>query len=578
MHVDQLLLAVFILLAVTALCVSVFSRLGMGSVIGFLAAGILVGPSGLALTTEVEAIRQLAELGVVLLLFLIGLEMQPKKLWSMRRLVFGLGTTQIVATGVVIAAYAGLFFSWQDAVILGLGLALSSTAYVLQMLGERSETTTAHGQASLAVLLMQDLAIVPILALVPLLSYGAPDASDTSLPLKVILVAGVLLAVFVAGRYLFPLLLSWAAQRRNMDAFALFAMIAVLGAAYLMELAGMSMALGAFMIGMLLSVSEYRHQIQAEVEPFKGLLLALFFISVGMSIDLGFLKLTGVAIAAHVAIIVFFKALTLLVLGMFFGLGRATSICTAFLLSQCGEFGFVLFGAGLASGLFDEFQFAVAILTITVSMMVTPLMTRLGAWLADRYAEDRDERVSLSVSAITLDPGLERHVVVAGYGRVGQIICRMLDANGIPFVAFDINARLVEKGREAGHAVHFGTMSDPRVLDAAGVARASALVVTLGAVQPTTRLIGLVRTTNPSTPIFARALSLEAQDLLMASGATQVIPTVAEGGLLLGRLTLEAAGISKETATELINTLRRDNYAYLRSQTKLPKETAEAEG
>jgi len=577
MHLDQLLLAVFILLAVTAVCVSVFSRLGMGSVIGFLAAGILVGPSGLAVTTEVEAIRHVAELGVVLLLFLIGLEMQPKKLWSMRRLVFGLGTTQIIATGLLIAAYAGLFFSWQDAIILGLGLALSSTAYVLQMLGERSETTTAHGQASLAVLLMQDLAIVPILALVPLLSYAAPDSSDTSLALKIVIVAGVLSGVFLAGRYVFPLLLSWAAHRRNMDAFAMFAMIAVLGAAYVMELAGMSMALGAFMIGMLLSVSEYRHQIQAEVEPFKGLLLALFFISVGMSIDFGFLKLTGVAIAAHVAIIVFLKALTLLVLGVFFGLGRATSIRTAFLLSQCGEFGFVLFGAGLASGLLNDFQFAVAILTITVSMMVTPLMMRLGAWLANRFAEDREERTSASVSAITLDPALERHVVVAGYGRVGQIICRMLDANHIPFVAFDINARLVDKGREAGHTVHFGTMSDPRVLDAAGVGRASALVVTLGAVQPTIRLISLVRTINPATPIFARALSLEAQDLLMASGATQVIPTVAEGGLLLGRLTLEAAGVSKENATELINTLRRDNYAYLRGQTKTTKGATESE-
>ena len=260
MHLDDFLLAAVILLTATAIFVSLFKRLGLGSVLGFLAAGVLVGPSGFSITKDVEGLRHFTELGVALFLFIIGLEMQPKKLWSMRRSVFGLGSSQVLLTGVVIAGYSMLFdVTWKTALILGLGFALSSTAFVLQMLGERGEMATEHGKASFSILLLQDMAIVPLLALVPFLADAPVMASEQPFWLEAIGVIGVIAAVLLIGRYVIPILLSWTAKNRNKEAFVMVAMLTALGAAFAMELVGVSMALGAFLTGMMLSVSDYRH-------------------------------------------------------------------------------------------------------------------------------------------------------------------------------------------------------------------------------------------------------------------------------------------------------------------------------
>ena len=362
MHLDEFLLAAVILLAAAAVFVFLFKRLGLGSVLGFLAAGVIAGPSGFAITTQVDQLRHFTELGVVLLMFVIGLEMQPKKLWSMRRSVFGMGSAQVLLTGIVIAAYGMLTgFEWKISLILGLGFALSSTAFVLQLLGERGDMATEHGKASFSVLLMQDIAIVPLLAMVPILADAPVMSSEQPFWLEALAVIALIVCVLAVGRYVIPWLLAKTAQSRNMEAFAIVTMLAALGAAYVMELVGVSMALGAFLVGMTLSASDYRHQIEASVEPFKGLMLGLFFISVGMSINLDLLWNSWAVVAGAVVALLILKVTTLYVLGLIFGLGRSVALRTAFILSQCGEFGFVLFGAAHAAGLLSAELFAGAL-------------------------------------------------------------------------------------------------------------------------------------------------------------------------------------------------------------------------
>lgn len=561
MHLDEFLLATVILLTATAVFVSLFKRLGLGSVLGFLAAGVILGPYGFAITKDVEGLRHFTELGVVLFLFIIGLEMQPKRLWSMRRLVFGLGSLQVLVTGAVIGGYALLLgVKWQAALILGFGFALSSTAFVMQLLGERGEMATPHGEASFGVLLMQDMAIVPLLALVPLLSDAPVMASEQPLWLEVIVVLGAVAGVILVGRYLIPMALTVAAKARNEEAFVMFALLAALGAAYAMELVGVSMALGAFLMGMLLSASDYRHQIEASVEPFKGVLIGLFFISVGMSIDLDLLVNQWPEVAQGVTALIILKVLTLLVLGLLIGLSRAAAIRTAFILGQCGEFGFVLFGAALAAGLLTGGEFGLSLMLVTVTMIVTPLLAKAGDYLATRFGTQPAKGEAEEAPAA----GLKRHVVLAGYGRGGRIIALMLEKKEIPFVAFDIDSSSVALGRERGHKVHFGDMANAEILKGAGLAEARAVVVTMDDPHQVEKVITDIRVLYPSVPIYARARDFQSKDALLASGVSHAVPAAAESGLSLGTAVLQAAGVSDSDLEMLVADFRRDDYAILR--------------
>jgi len=561
MHLDEFLLATVILLTATAIFVSLFKRLGLGSVLGFLAAGVILGPSGFAIAHDVAGLRHFTELGVVLFLFIIGLEMQPKRLWSMRRLVFGLGSLQVILTGIVIGGYAFLIDTkWQAALIVGLGFALSSTAFVMQLLGERGEMATAHGEASFAILLMQDLAIVPLLALVPLLSEAPVMASEQPFWLEAIVVGGAIAAVLLVGRYLIPIALAWAAKNRNEEAFVMFALLAALGAAYAMELVGVSMALGAFLMGMMLSASDYRHQIEASVAPFKGVLIGLFFIAVGMSIDLKLLVDQWAEVAKGVTALLLLKVVTLLALGLLFGLGRAAAIRTSFLLCQCGEFGFVLFAAALASGLLTDGEFGLALLLVTVTMIVTPLMAKAGDYLAKRFATGPAEvQVAEAPGA-----GLQRHVVVAGYGGSGRIIGLMLEKKGIPFIAFDVDSNCLALGRERGHSVHYANMTDPELLKGAGLSNASAFVVTLADTHQAERVISHVRFLYPSVAIYARARDFKARAALLSSGVSHAVPETAEGSIQLGTAVLQGIGASDSDIETLLADFRRDDYALIR--------------
>ena len=561
MHLDEFLLAAVILLAAAAVFVFLFKRLGLGSVLGFLAAGVIAGPSGFAITDQVDELRHFTELGVVLLMFVIGLEMQPKKLWSMRRTVFGMGSAQVVLTGIVIASYLVLNgFEWKIGLILGLGFALSSTAFVLQMLAERGDMATPHGKASFAVLLMQDIAIVPLLAMVPILADAPVMTSEQPFWLEALVVIAFVCFVLAVGRYVIPWLLEKMAQSRNMEAFAIVTMLAALGAAYVMELVGVSMALGAFLVGMTLSASDYRHQIEAAVEPFKGLMLGLFFISVGMSIDLSLLWSSWAQVVGAVFALLLLKVSTVYVLGLVFGLGRSVAVRTAFILSQCGEFGFVLFGAAYAAGLLSAEQFAVALSLITVTMIVTPLTTRLGDMLADRL----ETAPSAGPSAEPETVELKRHVVVAGFGRGGRVISLMLEKSGIPYLAFDTDPGRVSLGKREGRNVRFGDMTDAHVLDASGIGDAAALVVTLYDMHQTEKLVSTVRNFYPGIPVYARVRNLAVRDRLLARGVSHAMPEAAEGSLQLGKAVLQAVGTKDDDLRTLLEDLRRQDYAMLR--------------
>jgi glutathione-regulated potassium-efflux system protein KefB len=390
-HLDQILLAILILLVVAAVAVALSTYVGLGSILGLLAAGVVVGPSGLAIARRVTELRHISELGVVLLLFVIGLEMRPDKLWALRRVVFGLGALQVVVTGLVIAGYALLTVEAgpDGALLLGLGLALSSTAFVVQILEERGDMNADYGTTSFGILLFQDLAIVPLLALVPILSDQVETAASAPLAVRLVRVVAMLGAVLLTGRVIAPWLLDRLARQGHPQVFNLVVFIAVIGAALAMEVTGLSMALGAFLMGMLLSGSPHLHQIEAVVAPFKGVLLGLFFVAVGMSIDLGVLRTAGPFLVVQVLVVLVIKTVVTFGLCRLWRVPRAAAIRTALLLPQCGEFGFVLFGAAVTAGLVKPYGFAYAVLVISLSMAATPLLARLGDRLAGAPATGR---------------------------------------------------------------------------------------------------------------------------------------------------------------------------------------------
>jgi glutathione-regulated potassium-efflux system protein KefB len=337
-------------------------------------------------------------------------------------------------------------------------------------------------------------------------------------------------------------------------------MLTALGAAFAMELVGVSMALGAFLTGMMLSVSDYRHQIEASVEPFKGLLIGLFFISVGMSIDLALLVDQWLEVVGGVAALMSLKIVTLLLLGLVFGLGRGVAIRTSFILCQCGEFGFVLFGAAVAGGLLTDTEFTFALMLVTVTMLVTPLMAKAGDALATRFAA----RPVGTGPTEAPGSGLDRHVVVAGYGRGGRIVCLMLEKKGIPFIAYDNDPERVALGKRQRHDVHFGDMSDPNVLDGAGLSHAIGVVVTINDVHQVERLVSTVLNFYPAVPVYARARDFKTEHALLAKGVRRAVPEAAESSVQLGKAVLQGIGVADSDLVTILEDFRRDDYALIR--------------
>ncbi len=551
-----------VLLGAAVLIVPVFQFLRLGSVLGFLAAGMLIGPGGLGLVTDVEEISGLAELGVVFLLFIIGIELKPARLWLMRRQVFGMGSLQVVATGLVLTlALVASGLQPPVAVLLGLGLALSSTAFVLQILTERQELGTTHGRAAFAILLLQDLAVVPLLAMVPLLAN--PESSlggDVGQALAESI--GSVVLVILVGRYLLRPALHRVALHGSQEIFLATGLLLVLGTAVLIEHAGMSMAMGAFLAGLLIADSEFRHQIMADILPFRAILLGLFFMSVGMMVNLGVMVEAPGRIVLLLLALIAIKATVLWAVARLFNVTSLASRRLALLLAQSGEFGFVLFGTALHAGLFGSRLYQEAILVVALSMVITPL-------LAIRFPKRKDEDMIGEIEEV--DPTL-RHVeleetpkvIIAGFGRMGQRIASLMRDAGVSYVAIEMRSKLVEWGREKGFAVFYGNAKQSEVLESAGVADADLIVVAVDNPDVVEQLVSEIRRLHPQLPIFARGHSHSRCKQLLVQGASGVASENLEASLQLARFALKAAGVDEMQAELLLEEYREHYYQTLK--------------
>ncbi len=561
MHLESFITSALLVLIATSIAVALFKYLRFGSVVGLLVAGIIVGPysPGPIATEHVEDVRNFAELGVVLLLFLIGIEMKPSSLWAMRRDVIGLGSLQIIMSGLAIGVYFMAYQQrWEVALLIGMTFALSSTAFVLQLLQERGEIASKHGTTAFSVLLMQDMAIVPLLAIVPLMSISGHLSGTAARWEQVIIIIGALLLLTAFGRYVIPFFLTILARQRNKEGFLLVVILAVIFAAWAMHLAGASMALGAFIMGVSLSGCRFRHQIQASVEPFKGVLLGLFFVAVGMSIDFRALAMDISLFAQHTAVIISLKVIVLFVLVMVFGYTRDIAIRVSLLLAQGGEFGFVLFASAKALNVIDDATFIHAIGIISVSMLLTPAMAHLASWLT-RNMSKQDEDASKGFGNF-IENAPSNMVIIGGYGRVGHAVAVLLHSSGVPFVAFDSDTKKVKQGQKDGFPVYYGDIGDLDLLITAHTEHALLVILTIDHGATAERAVSHIRNSFPSTPVIARAHDLASVARLVEAGATHAYPEALESSLRLGALALQILNIPQENVDMLMNGVRSDHY------------------
>jgi len=538
-----------ILLAGAVVAVPLFQRLGLGVVLGFLVAGATIGPWGFGFISAVDEIRHLAEFGVVFLLFVIGIELKPSRLWVMRRSVFGLGTAQVLITGTIITLVAlGLGISTRSALVVGFGLALSSTAFGLQILSEKGEFGTAHGRSAFAILLLQDLAIVPLMALVPLLAQR--DLSITQdVELAALESLGIIVGVFILGRiFLRPVLRFVASSRRNPEIFTATGILLVLGAAWLTDWAGLSMALGAFLGGLLLADSRYRHQIMADLQPFRGLLLGLFFMSIGMTINFGLLGQQGILVVSLVGGLLLLKATVIWVLCRITGSPHSQSMHVALLLAQAGEFGFILFGLANMLGVMEGDLYQLLLLVIALSMAATPLLVKLIPWL------DRTQSSSLPATSPPSEPipVSKNHVIIAGFGRVGNTLARNLAKAGVPYLVLEINSARVARARALDYPVFYGDASRIDVLRSAGAGNASLVVFAMDHMESIGQAVVTVREAFPDLAVFARAWDIRMAQRLVTLGVTYAIPEAMATGLNLTREVLGVSGVPDNVTARLI--------------------------
>ena len=540
-----------IFLAAAVICVPIAARLGLGSVLGYLFAGAAIGPWGLKLIADVDSTQNLAELGVVLMLFVIGLELDPRKLTSMRRTVFGGGSLQLAVSGVVLGlALAAIGLTWQAALIGGLALALSSTAIATQAMTERGMLETPPGQATFGILLFQDIAAIPLIGLVPFVGH-VEKAGMQPLWMRVGLAVAAVVGVVVVGRYLIRPALRLIARIDVREVFTAFGLLLVIGIAELMQLAGVSMALGAFLAGVLLAGSEFRHALEGDIEPFKGLLLGLFFISVGMTIDFGLLESRPAAVAG---LLLGFLALKIASL---WAVARVLDICRerwqfAFLLSQGGEFAFVVFGVAREARVFTPEWESLLTITVALSMATTPLLLILHDWVEAR--KGGPERAADAVSP-------EGPVIIAGFGRFGQIVGRLLLANDIRAVVLDHDPDQVESLRKFGYRVFYGDATRLDLLEAAGARNARLLVNAIDDVDASLKLVDRVRANFPDLPILSRARNVSHYFELRLRGVTVAERETFEAALKVGRAALETLGVDRLRARELADAFRRHNIA-----------------
>ena len=562
-------IAVFLLAAIIAVPLS--RRLGLGAVLGYLGAGMIIGPWGLRLIDDVEAMLHISEFGVILLLFIIGLELQPSRLWVLRKQVFGLGAAQVAATGLALGAIAlALGWSWQAALVAGIGLAMSSTAFVLQTLAERKQLTARHGRESFAILLFQDLAVIPLLAALPFLAHSAGAAGAATHGgngwLDAAKAVAIIGALIVSSRFLIRPLFRIVASHGGREIFTATALFIVVGVTLLMEVAGLTASLGAFLAGMLLADSEYRHELEADIEPFKGLLMGLFFISVGMSANLGLLAKQPVTIAAIVIGMMTIKFALLYGIGRAAGNAGTSARKLGIALAQGGEFAFVLFGSASGAGIFTEPVAQMLVVAVTVSMLFAPLLFVLEEKVLAPALDRKEAREFDSIAP------QEGHVVVAGYGRMGQIIARVLSLKGIPFVALEKNADQVDTVRKFGGKLYFGDATRLELLRAANTGDARLVVLAIDDPEDSVRCAQLVRHNFPTVPVIARARNRTHAHRLAELGISHYFRETWHTSLEMAHQSLLQLRIPPSEAAMTIAKFRDHDLALLKRQRAIYKD------
>ncbi|WP_016767997.1 glutathione-regulated potassium-efflux system protein KefB, partial [Vibrio cyclitrophicus] len=509
-------------------------RAGLGSVLGYLLAGVAIGPWGLGLISDVEAILHFSEFGVVLLLFLIGLELNPKKLWQMRAPILGLGGAQVLITTLIITAIACLFgLTWQTSLVIGMGLALSSTAIALRVIEERELGGKEAGQSGFAVLLFQDIAVIPMLAVLPLLA-GNTGGSWADM----LWMLGGVIGLLVGGHFLLRPLFRYVVMSGVRELFTVAALLLVIGIAVIMQQIGLSMALGTFLAGVLLAESEYRHELEIAIDPFKGLLLGLFFISVGMAVNLGLLAESPFAILIAVCALVVLKGLVLYALARIFGTQTKARSRMAMILSQGGEFAFVIFTAASAQGILSGEQVSFLLVVVSLSMVTTPLMLKLQ----DRFFARQLNQISESAMSSDVVDRSPR-VIIAGFGRFGQIIGRLMYANKIRITVLESDASQIHILRKFGYKVFYGDSTHLELLRAAGADRAEAIVLCTDSPDEIMKTVDLCKQHFPRLKILARARSRVEAYQLLNHGVSNYSRETFLGALDLGRQTLTELGM-----------------------------------
>ena len=546
-----------ILLAGAVIAAPLAKRLGLGTVLGYLFVGILLGPM-LRIVLGGGEILNFAELGVVLLLFIIGLELKPSRLLSMSREIFGLGLLQVVVTGLVLMGPILILklTSFNAAIIIAFGLALSSTAFALQILEERGERNTAAGQRAFSILLFQDLAIVPLLAIIPLLTPFSAEGNTNPLLDFGIAVAAVV-ALFIAGRYILNPVFQLIATSGAREAMIAAALLVVLGSANLMQFAGLSMAMGAFLAGVLLAESSYRHELEADIEPFRGILLALFFMAVGLSLNLDVVFKNWLTIAIAVPAIMIIKSLLIYGLCRLFGSSHNAAIRIAGLLPQSGEFGFVIFTAAATAGIFSPDTGSLLIAIVTVTMALTPFATMLA------------ERLQTASEQEELEENFENagsDVLMIGFSRFGQIVSQTLLAGGTDVTIIDHSADQIRNASKFGFNIYFGDGARKDVLLAAGIKRAKVVAVCTYGRATTDRIVNLIQAEFPETRLLVRAYDRAHTLSLRDRGVDYEIRETLESSLVFSRKTLEMLGMDEEIADEIVSDTRRRDEDRLKIQ------------
>ncbi|NJM82561.1 MAG: potassium transporter [Tabrizicola sp.] len=542
--------AIVTLLGAAVVAVPLFKRAGLGSVLGYLAAGLAIGPFGAGLFADPMAILHVAELGVVMFLFIIGLEMQPSRLWSMRRDIFGLGLAQVLVCMALLSLVGlALGYDFAPALIAGTGFVLTSTAIVMQMLEERGDLSAPKGQRIVAILLLEDLAIVPLLALVAFLAPGAEDVTMVERLTGIGIGLGAILALILAGRYLLNPVFSLLAAARAREVMTAAALLIVLGAALWMQVGGLSTAMGAFLAGVMLSTSSYRHQLEADVEPFRGVLLGLFFLAVGMALDLSVVAANWRLILIAVPALILLKMAAIYVLARIFRASHREALERMVLMAQGGEFAFVLYGAALAVGLISLPENAVLTAVIVISMVLTPVFV---------LAHDRlMPKPPVSTEGLPAPEDDGDAVLLIGFGRFGQIVSQPLLARGLRVTIIDIEPEAITTARDFGFKVYFGDGTRLDILRAAGASHARAVVIGIDNPGAATRIAHLLHEECPLIPVFARSYDRRHSMELIKAGVEAPIRETYESALLLGADLLRQFGDETAAIEDVLADVRR---------------------